>query len=250
MATIKAIANNKGGVGKTTSAVNIAAGLVHRGKKVLLIDLDPQANATRHVGVTQADSTISDVLRGDKQLGRCIIAIENSFDLVPSEKGLDKTARWLDTEAGRELKLKQLVKPLRSKYDLILIDCTPALNILTHNALTAADEVYIPVEAEFLALHGLSVLGEEIETIKTSLNRRLTIGGIIVTQYDKRLVLNRDILESIRDTYGSTVFTTVIRKNVALAEAPTAGQDIFQYAPESYGAEDYRSLVEEIVARN
>ena len=248
--SIIAIANNKGGVGKTTSSVNIAAGLVRVGKKVLLIDLDPQANATRHVGVMQANHTISDVLKGEKQLGRSVISIQGSFDLVASEKVLDKTARWLDTEAGRELKLKQLVQSIKSKYDYIIIDCTPALNVLTHNALTAADQVYIPVEAEFLALHGLSVLGEEIETIKGRLNRRLSIGGIIVTQYDKRLVLNRDVLESIKDIYGNVVFSTVIRKNIALAEAPTAGKDIFQYAPESFGAKDYRNLVNEIVAKN
>ncbi len=251
---IIAIANNKGGVGKTTSSVNIAAGLASHGKKVLLIDLDPQANASQHLGVTQPESTISDVLKGEKQLSRSIISIENSstdglFDLIASERSLNQTCRWLDTEPGRELKLKNLLKNVKSRYDYILMDCMPALNVLTHNALTAASEVYIPVQAQYLALHGLSALTEEIETIKESLNKKLRVGGVIITQYDARTILNRDILKSIVDTYGDVVFKTVIRQNIALAEAPTAGKDAYAYAPESNGAKDYRSLVEEILNR-
>lgn len=246
---IIAIANNKGGVGKTTSSVNIAAGLATRGKKVLLIDLDPQANTSQHLGVTQPESTISDVLRGEKQLGRAIISINSSFDLVASEKALNNTSRLLDTEPGRELKLKSILKNVKSKYDYILIDCMPALNVLTHNALTAADQVYIPVQAQYLALHGLSSLTDEIETIKESLNKRLKIGGVIITQYDARTILNRDILQSINDTYGDIVFKNPVRQNIALAEAPTAGQDVYQYAPESNGAKDYNSIIDEILNR-
>lgn len=244
-----AVANNKGGVGKTTSTVNIGAGLARKGKNVLLIDLDPQANLTQHLGINDPEFTISDVLKGEKQLGRAIIQVQDNLSVVASEKALNNTARLLDTEPGRELKLKNYLKGVRQNYDFVLIDCMPALNVLTHNALTVANEVFIPVQSQFLALHGLSVLTDEVELIKESLNKRLKVGGVIITQYDGRTILNRDILASIADSYAEVVFSQPIRTSIALAEAPARGMDIFSYAPESNGAQDYESIVSEIINR-
>ncbi len=250
MGKVIAFSNHKGGVGKTTSTVNIGAGLSTLGKKVLLVDMDPQANLSQSLGIMEPEKSIYGALRGLYSIAETIIKLKEDFNLIPSELDLSGAEVELSVEAGREFILSEMLHPYRNQYDFILIDCPPSLGLLTVNALTAADEVYLPLQAEFLALQGLSKLVEVINKIKARLNRHLTIGGVFVTQYDQRKVLNRNVLETIQKHFDDKVFTTRIRDNVALAEAPTSGKDIFEYNPKSYGAEDYARLCTEILQRN
>lgn len=250
MGKVIAFSNHKGGVGKTTSTVNIGAGLNTLGKRILLVDMDPQANLSQSLGQMEPAKSIYGALRSQCTLEETFIEIKEGLHLVPSELDLSGAEVELSVEAGREFILSELLNPFREKYDFILIDCPPSLGLLTVNSLTAADEVYLPLQAEFLALQGLSKLVEVINKIKSRLNRYLTIGGVFVTQYDQRKVLNRNVLETIQRHFGDKVFTTKIRDNVALAEAPTSGKDIFEYNPKCYGAEDYARLCTEILQRS
>jgi chromosome partitioning protein len=246
MALTITISNHKGGVGKTTSTLNIGAGLNQLGKKVLLIDLDPQANLTTSTGVQQGSETIYDYLLkrvNDIQP----ITIMNGLNIIPSTLDLSAAEIELSAETGREYILREVISPLQTKYDYILIDSAPSLGLLTINALTASDQVFIPIQAQYLAMKGLTKLMDVIKKIQSRLNKNLVVGGVFVTQYDKRKTLNRDVLSSIQSHFGELVFKTLIRDNVALAEAPTAGLDIFRYQPLSYGAEDYLSLCKEIL---
>jgi len=242
MGKVIAFSNHKGGVGKTTSTVNVGAGLCTLGKKILLVDMDPQANLSQSLGVMDAQKSIYGALRGHYDVGESLLNLKDGLDLIPSELDLSGAEVELSIEAGREFILSEMLNPYRSQYDFILIDCPPSLGLLTVNSLTAADEVYLPLQAEFLALQGLSKLVEVINKIKGRLNRHLIIGGVFVTQFDQRKVLNRNVLETIQKHFNDKVFTTRIRDNVALAEAPTSGKDIFEYNPKSYGAEDYARL--------
>jgi chromosome partitioning protein len=250
MGNIISISNHKGGVGKTTSAINIGAGLHKLGSRVLLVDLDPQANLTQSLGITEPDKTIYGALRGKYKPKP--VEILKGLDLLPSTLDLSGAEVELSGEAGREYILKELLQPLgssykRNSYDYILIDCPPSLGLLTINAFTASDTVYIPIQAQYLALQGLTKLLEVIDKIQKRLNKGLTVGRVFITQYDSRKVLNRDVVASIEAHFGSKLFKTKIRDNVALAEAPAQGLDIFRYNPKSYGAEDYLSLCEEII---
>lgn len=245
---IIALAQHKGGVGKTTSTVNIGAALSLKGYKVLLVDLDAQANLTESLGFSAVDNQgIVEALTTDEPIKPLhygnMAVITSSLELAGVE------VRMLN-EVGRELILKEFLKPYRKEYDFILIDCPPSLGLLTVNALTAADEVYIPLQAEYLAIRGLNSLLDIVKLIRKQLNKKLEIGGVIITQYDSRKVLNRDTGKSIKDLFKSEVLNTKIRDNIALAEAPTAGKTIFDYAPTSYGAEDYKQLTDEILKRN
>lgn len=244
MSNIITISNHKGGVGKTTSALNIGAGLASLGKTVLLIDLDPQANLSQSLGIREPEETVYGSIRGDYPLTP--VQIADRLDLVPSTLDLSGAEIELSSETGREYILRELLEPLRDRYDYILIDSPPSLGLLTINALTASQEVFIPLQAQYLALQGLSKLIEVIDKIQKRLNKSLRIGGVFITQYDNRKVLNRNVVETIEAHFEGKVFKTRIRDNVALAEAPTAGLDIFRYAPKSYGAEDYLALSEEI----
>lgn len=239
------ISNHKGGVGKTTSAINIGAGLNMLSKRVLLIDLDPQANLSQSLEILEPKSTIYGAIRGIAPITP--IEVINGLDVVASTLDLSGAEVELSGEAGREYILKELIEPLRSSYDYILIDSPPSLGLLTINAFTASDKVLIPLQAEYLALQGLSKLLEVVDKIKRRLNKNLEVGGIFVTQYDGRKVLNRDIVTAIEDRFKDLVFKTRVRDNVALAEAPTYGLDIFRYDRRSKGAEDYLYLCEEIV---
>jgi len=242
-----AITNHKGGVGKTTSAINIGAGLSKLGKRVLLVDLDPQANLSQSLGIREPSATIYGAIRGEYPLQP--IAINKRLDIIPSTLDLSGAEIELSGETGREYILRELLEPVKSSYDYVIIDSPPSLGLLTVNALTSADEVLIPLQAQYLALQGLTKLLEIVDKIQKRLNSGLQIGGVFITQYDSRKILNRDVEQTIRGHFGERVFKTKIRDNVALAEAPTRGEDIFRYSPKSYGAIDYLALCKEIVKR-
>ena len=242
-----AIANHKGGVGKTTSTVNLGAALQRMGKKVLLVDLDPQANLTQSLRLTEHRPTVYEALRGEGQLEP--VEVLPGLDVVTSTLDLSGAEVELSSEAGREYILKELLEPLRRRYGYILLDSPPSLGLLTINAFTAAEEVYIPLQAHYLAMQGLSKLQEVVDRVGKRLNKGLRIGGVFITQYDQRKVLNREVAETIRKHFPSVVFRTAIRDNVALAEAPTAGQDVLRYAPRSTGAADYQALAKEVIKR-
>jgi len=247
MGKIISLLNHKGGVGKTTSTINIGAGLVELGKKVLLIDLDPQANLTLSLGIPRQKYTIYEAVRGESEL--VPFTVKEGLDVITSTLDLSGAEMELINEAGREFILRELFDPLVSVYDYIIIDCPPSLGLLTLNALTSSDFVYIPLQTEFLALQGLTKIKQVIDKVRFRLNKRLQIGGVIATMYDNRKVLNRDVVETIRKYFGEKVFDTLIRDNVALAEAPAQRSDIFEYNRSSNGAKDYLNLSKEIIQR-
>ena len=247
MSKVIAVTNHKGGVGKTTSTINIGAGLAKLGKRVLLIDLDPQANLSQSLGIKDPTATIYGAIRGEHPLQP--VNVLKRLDVVPSTLDLSGAEIELSSETGREYILRELLEPVKGSYDYVIIDSPPSLGLLTVNALTSADEILIPLQAQYLALQGLSKLLEIVDKIQKRLNKGLRIGGVFVTQYDSRKILNRNVVETIESHFKETVFKTRIRDNVALAEAPTQGQDIFRYNPTSYGALDYLALCKEIVKR-
>ncbi len=247
MGIVISLLNHKGGVGKTTSAINIGAGLVALGKKVLLVDLDPQANLTLSLGVPRQPVTIYEALRGESELRP--FTIKENLDVVISTLDLSGAEMELINEAGREQILRELFEPVREEYDFIIIDCPPSLGLLTLNALTGSNYVIIPLQTEFLAMQGLAKIKQVIQKVRARLNRNLEIAGVIATMYDQRKVLNRDVVETIKKYFGNLVFDTMIRDNVALAEAPSRRQDIFEYSANSPGAEDYLALCREIIDR-
>ncbi len=244
---IISLLNHKGGVGKTTSAINIGAGLVELGKKVLLIDLDPQANLTLSLGIPRQRVSIYEALRGESELEP--FTVKPGMDVVTSSLDLSGAEMELINEAGREYILRELFAPLQDQYDYILIDCPPSLGLLTLNALTCSKYVIIPLQTEFLALQGLAKIKQVIDKVQFRLNKNLEIGGVVATMYDSRRVLNRDVVETIHKYFEEKVFKTYIRDNVALAEAPAQRKDIFAYSPKSSGAEDYLNLCREILQR-
>jgi chromosome partitioning protein len=248
MSKVISISNHKGGVGKTTSAINIGAGLNILKKKVLLIDLDPQANLTQSLGLIDQERNIYGALRGEYKLEP--ITVLKGLDVIPSTLDLSGAEIELSSEPGREYILKELIEPLRASYDFIIIDSPPSLGLLTINAFTASDEILIPLQAQYLALQGLAKLVEVVDKIKGRLNKELKVGGVFITQYDSRKVLNRDVAETIQAHFKDEVFTTKIRDNIALAEAPAQGLDIFRYSSKTNGAEDYLALSNEILKRS
>ncbi len=248
MSYIITISNHKGGVGKTTSTVNIGAGLALSGKKVLLIDMDPQANMTQSFGITNAEVTIYEVLKGEAEPQP--IKVMDNLDIIPSTLDLSGAEMELSNEAGREYLLQEAIDQTVTKYDYVLIDCPPSLGLLTINALTCATEVYIPLQAHYLAIKGLTKIIEVITKVKKRLNKSIEITGVFVTQFDKRKVLHRDVVETIKTYFQEKVFETKVRDNIALAEAPSTGTDIFRYDPQSKGAEDYSALCAEIIERH
>lgn len=248
MSKVISISNHKGGVGKTTSAINIGAGLNILKKKVLLIDLDPQANLTQSLGLTNQERNIYGALKGEYKLEP--ITILKGLDIIPSTLDLSGAEIELSSEPGREYILKELIEPLRSSYDFIIIDSPPSLGLLTINSFTASDEILIPLQAQYLALQGLAKLVEVVNKIKGRLNKELKVGGVFITQYDSRKVLNRDVAETIQAHFKDEVFTTKVRDNIALAEAPAQGLDIFRYNSKTNGAEDYLALSKEILKRS
>ncbi len=242
---IISILNHKGGVGKTTTSTNLLAGLTRLGKKVLAIDLDGQANLSYSLGVSSDDNNIYTALTGRTKL--TIMRNSEGLEIVPSSLDLQAAEIELSSRVGRELILKKLLSEVKEQYDYIIIDCPPSLGILTLNALTASTGIIIPVEAETLALKGMSKLIEVIDDVKDIFNKELSIKGILITKYDKRKNLNKSIYETIEEYFPNQIFKTVIRDNVTLAEAPMEGKDIFTYANECNGAIDYLALSQEII---
>lgn len=247
MGIIISLLNHKGGVGKTTSAINIGAGLVELKKRVLLVDLDPQANLTLSLGVPRQKVTIYEAIRGEAELEP--YNVRPGFDIITSSLDLSGAEMEMINEAGREYILRELFEPLVDQYDFIIIDCPPSLSLLTLNALTCSRYVIIPLQTQFLALQGLAKIKQVIDKVKFRLNKDLEICGVLATMYDSRVVLNRDVVETIHKYFGEQVFKTYIRNNVALAEAPAQRKDIFTYQPKSMGADDYLSVCRELLTR-
>jgi len=249
---IIALANQKGGCGKSTSTVNIGAGLSMLGKKVLVVDIDPQAHLTYSLGLAahEMEKTVYELLKGEAKVKE-VIQERGSLKVIPANLNLSGAEIELSGMAGREFLLKEALEEVAEKFDYILIDCPPSLGLLTLNALTTAHEVYIPLQSEFLALQGMSKLIQTVEIVQKRLNRYLKITGIIAIRYDARKKLNKEVVEKIKEYFGTEkLFKTMIRDNISLAEAPGFGQTIFEYKPESYGAVDYKNLCKEILERN
>lgn len=250
MSKVITISNHKGGVGKTTSAINLGAAFSLEGYRVLLIDLDPQANLSQSLGIKPKAlaPTVYEALRGLAPLEP--IEVTKLLHVVPSSIDLAGAEVELAGELAREYILKNLLAEVEARYDFIIIDSPPSLGLLTVNALTACTSVYIPLQAQYLALQGVAKLLEIVAKIQKGLNKELQLGGVFLTQYDSRKVLNRDVLEAVKEYFkGGEVLEAKIRDNVALAEAPAQGLDIFSYNPKSYGAKDYKALALEILAK-
>ncbi len=244
-----ALINQKGGVGKTTSTINLGAGLAMLRKSVLLVDLDPQAHLTYGLGIPahELEYTVYEVLKGEVTAQEAIVR-RDRIEVLPSSLSLSAAEVELSGMAGREFLLKEALAGLPTR-DFVLLDCPPSLGLLTLNALTAAQEVFIPLQAEFLALQGMSKLIDTVNVVKRRLNPDLTISGIIGTQFDARKNLNREVVEKIREYFADKLFETLIHDNVSLAEAPSYGQTIFEYRPDCRGAQDYLALSREAAAR-
>ncbi len=263
MAEIFGVVNQKGGVGKTTTTVNLGAALAERGQKVLLVDIDAQSNLSTHLGLTPSpdpeaaddlgnleaafEHTIYDVLKGTKDIKQVVLPRSENLDVVPSSLLLSAADLELGGVVGRELILKRALANVKNDYDSILIDCPPALGLLSLNALAAVEKVIVPVQSEYLALHGVRQLLDTIDQVRSVYNPELLVGGVLICMHDNRKRLARAVADTIRDYFGDLVFDTVIKQNVSLAEAPSQGMTIFEHAPKSSGAEDYNALAEEVL---
>ena len=249
MGKIIAVANQKGGVGKTTTSVNLSAAFAEMGKKVLLIDCDPQGNATSGLGIEKdgLELSIYDALINDTPMEEIIIQTQFGLDVVPSVMDLAGAEVELVNLEDKQYRLKKAVELVKEKYDYILIDCPPSLGHVTLNALTAADSVLLPLQCEFYALEGLSQLLSTVQLVQEQLNEKLRIDGLVLTMYDSRTNLAEQVVEEVKTHFPDMVYATKIPRNVRLSEAPSFGKPIFAYASSSKGAQAYMSLAEEVI---
>jgi chromosome partitioning protein len=249
---VLAVVNQKGGVGKSTTAVNLTAALGELGEKVLLVDLDPQGNATSGFGLNrnQRELCIYNALLGDTPLEHVIepVEVENVF-MVPATIQLAGAEIELVSAFSRETKLRQVLEPIKGDFDFIIIDCPPSLGLLTINALTAAEGLVIPIQCEYYALEGLSKLLDSVRLVRTHLNTSLDVFGAVMTMYDSRTRLSQQVVDEVRDFFADKVFDTLIPRSVRLSEAPSFGQPITMYDPNGRGADAYRALAKEVMLR-
>jgi chromosome partitioning protein len=254
MARIYTLVNQKGGVGKTTTTINLGAYLANMGQRVLLVDLDPQANATSCLGIDKnsVKHGTYDALMGTRPAAESILHNEQfKLSLLPAAPGLAGAEVELVNEMARETRLKQALAPLRDRYDYILIDCPPSLGLLTLNGMVASqDGLIIPVQCEYLALEGLGMLMDTVERVRKALHPQLRIRGILMTMFDNRTNLSQEVVDEVRKHFKKQVFTTIIPRSVRLAEAPSYGMPILSYFPSSPGAEAHRALAEEVLEQD
>ena len=251
MGKIIAVANQKGGVGKTTSAVSLAASLADQGKKILLVDMDPQGNATSGLGITARDKTSYEVMINHLPLNQAIIATSQAgLALVPSDIRLAAAEVELVGEPQREFRLDTMLKPEAPLYDFVLIDCPPSLSLLTLNALSAAHSVLVPIQCEYYALEGVSALMATVNRVQKTFNPALELEGVLLTMFDGRTNLSLQVADEVKKYFWDKVFMSIIPRSVRLGEAPSHGQPIGTYDPKSAGALAYRSLANEIIRNN
>lgn len=251
MGKMISVGNQKGGVGKTTTTVNLGAALAQLGKKVLIIDSDSQGNATSGLGVErgQVKKSLYEILVDQEPLENCILPTSSeNLDIVPSTISLAAAELELVNVKDRELRLKEAVAPVRDKYDYILVDCPPSLGQLSINAFTASDTILIPVQAEYYALEGLSQLLNTIRLVQRSYNRQFRIEGVLITMLDARTNLGYEVVEEVRKYFQEKVYKTIISRNIRLSEAPSYGQSVLEYDPRSRGAELYLELAKEVIS--
>ncbi|MBQ8247463.1 MAG: ParA family protein [Lachnospiraceae bacterium] len=253
MGKIIAIANQKGGVGKTTTSINLSAALAAKGKKVLIIDTDPQGNATSGFGVekNELDNTVYELMLGECSIKECIIKeVIPNLDMLPTNVNLAAIEIETIDVDNKEYILKNEIDWVKDKYDFIIIDCPPSLSMLTVNAMSAADSVLVPIQCEYYALEGLSQLIHTINLVKSRLNEDLEMEGVVFTMYDSRTNLSAEVVENVKENLDEKIFDTVIPRNIRLAEAPSFGQPITMYDPKSAGSLSYLALAEEIIRNN
>mgnify|MGYP005760299637 CR=1 FL=1 len=246
------VANQKGGVGKTTTAINLSASLAELGKKVLVIDIDPQGNTTSGLGVDkeEAENTVYELLLGELEISDCIQKeVFENLDIIPSNINLAAAEIELIDVEDKQFILKKAVDEVRENYDFIIIDCPPSLSMLTINAMCAGDTVLVPIQCEYYALEGLSQLMQTIELVKERLNTELEIEGVVFTMYDARTNLSLQVVENVKNNLNQNIYKTIIPRNIRLAEAPSHGLPITKYDSKSTGAESYRLLAEEVINR-
>lgn len=254
MGTVLAIANQKGGVGKTTTAINLSACLAEKGKTVLVIDTDPQGNTTSGFGLNknELETSIYDLMLGENSAKECMVEVENvpGLKLIPSNIDLSGAEIQLIDENNKEYILRDAIDYVKDDFDFVIIDCPPSLNMLTINAMTTADSVLVPIQCEYYALEGIAQLMMTIDLVHDRLNDKLTMDGVVFTMFDGRTNLSNEVVDSVKKSLTAHVYETIIPRNVRLAEAPSHGLPINLYDSKSAGTESYRKLAEEIIARH